>query len=153
METIEIRQNRKTLIPILVLLTAGLIGGTYYIFFWGKFDTSINMKIIYVSLTASLIYTIYIPARKFFKNEPVLSLNNSGIIINEKGTPVSFLWVQIIHWKIEKEEDGGTYYLIIETVDKKRKINISWLDKWPAEIEELIRAYKNWQTSTATNII
>jgi hypothetical protein len=111
------------------------------------------MKIIYVSLTASLIYTIYIPARKFFKNEPVLSLNNSGIIINEKGTPVSFLWVQIIHWKIEKEEDGGTYYLIIETVNKKRKINISWLDKRPAEIEELIRAYKNWQTSTATNII
>lgn len=142
METIEIKQNKKALIPMLVLLAVGFLIGTYYIYFSGKFDNNITMKIVYVFLSASLIYTIFIPARKFIKNEPVLTLNNSEIIINDKGSPVSFLWPQIINWKIKKEEDGGTHYLIIETAEKTRKINLSWLEKSPTEIEELLRIYK-----------
>jgi hypothetical protein len=142
METIEIRQNKKILIPMLALLTAALFGMTYYIYFSGKFDNNNTMKILYVFLTASLIYAIYIPAKKFFKNEPVLTFSKSEIEINEKGKPVSFLWLQVIDWKIEKEEDGGTHYLTIETADKKSKINLSWLDKRPSEIEELLQTYK-----------
>ena len=142
METIEIRQNKKTLIPMLALLTAALFGITYYIYFSGKFDNNNTMKILYVFLTASLLYAIYIPAKKFFKNEPVLTFSKSEIEINEKGKPVSFLWLQVIDWKIEKDSDGNTHYLIVETEDKKRKINISWLDKRPGEIEELLQKYK-----------
>ncbi|WP_143144149.1 hypothetical protein [Cytophaga hutchinsonii] len=100
------------------------------------------MKIVYVFLTASLLYSIYIPTKKFVKNEPVLTFRKSEIEINEKGKPVSFLWLQIIDWKIEKEEDSSTYYLTIETADTKKRINISWLDKGPSEIEELLRTYK-----------
>lgn len=140
MEAIEIRQNKKTLIPMLALLTAALFGMTYYIYFSGKFDNNNTMKILYIFLTASLIYAIYIPAKKFFKNEPVLTFNKSEIEINEKGKPVSFLWLQVIDWKIEKED--GTHYLTIETADIKKKINISWLDKRPNEIEELLQTYK-----------
>jgi len=142
METIEIRQNKKTLIPMLTVLTAALFGMTYYIYFSGKFDSNNTMKIVYVFLTASLLYAIYIPTKKFFKNEPVLTFSKSEIEINEKGKPVSFLWLQVIDWKIEKEEDGGTHYLTIETADTKKKINISWLDKRPSEIEELLQTYK-----------
>jgi hypothetical protein len=69
-------------------------------------------------------------------------LNNSEIIINDNGSPVSFLWPQIINWKIKKEEDSGTHYLILETAEKTRKINLSWLEKSPTEIEELLRIYK-----------
>jgi hypothetical protein len=142
METIEIRQNKKTLIPMLAVLTAALFGMTYYIYFSGKFDHNITMKILYVFLAVLLVYAICIPARKFFKNEPVLTFSKSEIEINEKGKPVSLLWLQVIDWKIEKEEDGGTQYLMIETADTKKKINISWLDKRPSEIEELLQAYK-----------
>lgn len=142
METIEIRQNKKTLVPMLVVLTAALFGMTYYIYFSGKFDNNNTMKIVYVFLTASLLYAIYIPTKKFFKNEPVLTFSKSEIEINEKGKPVSFLWLQVIDWHIEKEEDGGTHYLTIETADAKKKINISWLDKKPSEIEELLQTYK-----------
>jgi hypothetical protein len=142
MEKIEIRQNKKKLIPMLALLTAALFGITYYIYFSGKFDNNNTIKIVYVFLTASLLYAIYIPARKLLKNEPVLTFSKSEIEINEKGKPVSFIWLQIIDWKIEKDSDGNTHYLIVETEDKKRKINISWLDKKPSEIEELLQAYK-----------
>jgi hypothetical protein len=142
METIEIRQNKKTLIPMLAVLTATLFGMTYYIYFSGKSDNNNTMKIVYVFLTASVLYTIYIPTKKFLKNEPVLTFSKSEIVINEKGKPASFLWLQVIDWNIEKEEDGGTLYLTIETADTKKRINISWLDKRPNEIEQLLQTYK-----------
>lgn len=143
MKKIEVRQNKKTLIPMLFLLTIALLGMTYYIFFSGKYDNNNTMKILYVFLNGLLIYAIYIPAKKFLKNEPVLTFSKSEIEINEKGKPISFLWQQIISWKIEKDEDGGTQYLTIETGDTKKKINISWLDKSPNEIEKLINSYKS----------
>ncbi|HEX6431276.1 MAG TPA: hypothetical protein VF008_26480, partial [Niastella sp.] len=68
--------------------------------------------------------------------------NKSEITINEKGKPVSLLWMQVLDWKIEKEEDGGTKYLIIETAEKSKRINISWCDKKPDEIEALISTFK-----------
>lgn len=142
METVEIRQNKKTLIPMLVVLALALFGMSYYIFLSGKFDNNNTMKLVYVFLTALLIYAIYIPARKFIKNEPVLKFNTTEIEINEKGKPTLLLWLQVVDWKIEKDEDGGTQYLIIETTDRKHKINVSWLDKRPSEIEELLQTFK-----------
>jgi hypothetical protein len=142
MTIIEIRRNKKTLIPMLAFLTAALLGMTYYIYFSGKFDNNNTMKIVYIFLTALMIYAIYIPAKKFFENPPVLTFSKDELEINEKGKPVSFLWLQIIDWKIEKDEDGPTYYLTIETAIVKRKINISWLDKRPTEIEQLLHMFK-----------
>lgn len=142
MDKIEIRQNKKTLIPFLTILLIAFFGMIYYIYFSGKFDNNDTMKVLYIFLSVSLLYAIYIPTRKFLKNEPVLTICNSEIEINEKGKPVSYLWEQIIDWKIEKEDDGGTHYLFLQTAEKKNKINISWLDRRPSEIEEILLKYK-----------
>jgi hypothetical protein len=147
METVEIRQNKKILIPMLVILSLALVGTFYYIFLSGKFDHGNIIKLIYVLLTASLGYAIYVPTRKFIKNEPVLKLSKSEIELNEKGKPVSFLWIQVIGWKIEKDTDSSTHYLVVQTTDTKKKINISWLDRKPAEIEELLIAFSKASNS------
>jgi hypothetical protein len=139
METIEIRQNKKTLIPIICLFTAALFGMTYYIYFSGKFDDNSTMKIIYIFLTASLLYTIIIPIRKFIKDEPVLTLSKNSLLVNEKLKSITFTWQEITNWQIEKIEN--THYLNIQTTDKLKKINISWLEKKPDEIEALIEKY------------
>jgi hypothetical protein len=141
MEDVEIRQNKKTLIPMLVILTLALFGMNYYIFFSGKFDNN-TMRLLSVFLTALLIYAIYIPTRKFVKNESVLKFSDTDLEINEKGKPVSLLWLQVIDWRIENKDNSGTHFLIVETADRKYKINISWLDKRLGEIEELLQAYK-----------
>lgn len=127
---------------MLVLLSLVVTAQTYYIYFSGKVAANSTINIVYGFMTAIIVYTIYFLGRKICKNEPVLIVNESEITINEKGKPVSFLWMQVLDWKIEKEEDGGTTYLTIETAEKRKKVNISWFDKKPAEIEELIRAYK-----------
>lgn len=139
METIEIRQNRKPLIPFLALWIASSIGVIYFIYFSGM--SNITTMVFYFLINAFLIYNTYIPLKKFFQNLPILKLNNSEIEIYDKGTSFLLLWEQIIEWKIETDEEG-IYYLIIETADKKQKINISWLDKSPDAIEKLLQHYK-----------
>jgi hypothetical protein len=143
METIEIRQNKKALVPMLVILILALLGMTYYTFFPGKFDNNSTMKLVSGFLTALLIYGIYIPTRKLIKNEPVLVFRNNELEINQKGKPISISWPQIKRWKIEKDDDGSTHYLIIETTETHHKLNISWLDKRPGEIEGLLQRYIN----------
>src|SRR5689334_5933289 len=101
METIEIRHNKKALIQMLSLLTLSLFVFGYYLYFSGKFDNNNTLKIVYVFIIAPLIYTIYVLTKKLIKNEAVLTLSKSGIEINEKRRPVSFLWLQVINWKIE----------------------------------------------------
>ena len=100
------------------------------------------MKLLYIPVAASFVFSIYLPTKRFIKNVPDLVFTNSQIELNEKGALVPYLWQQVIDWKIDKDKDTDTYYLTIETSDKKRKINISWLDKKPREIEELLQRYK-----------
>jgi hypothetical protein len=142
MKTIEIKQSKKTLIPMLIVMSCALIGTTYYNFFYEKVENNYAMKIIYVLLNTYLLYAIYVQTRKFIKNEPVLTFSKDKIEINEKGKPYSLQWSQINNWKIEEEGDGGAQYLKIMTSNGFMKINISWLDKNPDEINELLKMYK-----------
>jgi hypothetical protein len=141
MEIIEIRQNKKTLIPVLAIFLVVHIGMTYYAFFSGNWEKMPAMKVVYVIITAVFLIGLYFPVRKFIKNEPVLTISKSDITINEKRKAVSFLWIQVHNWKIEFESDGGTPFLVIETAKEKKRINIAWLEKDYEEIEELIITY------------
>jgi hypothetical protein len=142
LDTIKIRQNKKTLIPMIAFLIIAIIGITYYEFFSGEIEINNITRILHLFVTISLLYTIYIVIKKFLKNEPVLIFSPIEFEINEKGKPVSFLWLEILDWKIIKEEEGNTHYLILETIGEKKKINISWLDKSPSEIEGILMMYK-----------
>ena len=144
MQTIEIRHNNKRIIPMLILLTAALIAGNYFIFFSGKLNPTNTLIIINSISTIFLVYTIYVPAMKVIKKEPVITLTGDSIIIHERIKPVSFLWTQILDWKTEVEEN--THYLVIRTADARKKVNLSWLDRKPAEIEDLIKTYSLHRT-------
>ena len=141
MQPIEIRQNKKTLIPVLIIIFASVIGMVYYAFVSGNWDKMPVMKLVYVFLSVIILSSLYFSVRKFIKNEPVLTISKSDITINEKRKAVSILWGQIHEWKIEIESDGGTPYLINKTAEEKKRINIAWLEKDHEEIEELMITY------------
>lgn len=139
MPTVEIRHNNKRIIPMLILLTAGIIGGSCYIYLSGNFKITNMLILMNIATIVIFIYTLYRPAVKIIKKEPIITLAKEFIQINDN-KPVSFLWVQISNWQIIIEEN--THYLVLRTTDQARKVNISWLDKKPGEIEELMNAYK-----------
>jgi hypothetical protein len=140
METIEIRLNRKYVIPLISLFSAGVIAGGWHVYFSGKVRYSVIVNIIYAVTAAGWFYTMYFQVRKLWNNTPVLTFSPSGISIHEKGEPLSFLWWQVTHWEVEQDE--STHYLIIQTAETKKKVSISWLDRKPEEIELLLHQYK-----------
>ena len=139
MQTIEIRRNKKALRILLVFLGGGWIGITYLIYFSGSIAATTELSVFHIGITAILIYLFYIATKRLKHNEPLLVLTRSGLTINEKGNPETFLWSQITEWEIEND-DGGEY-LTIKTAATKKKIGISWLEKSSGEIKELMNEY------------
>lgn len=139
MQSIEIRYKRKIVFLMLAALFIALLVMVYYIYMSGTFEENQHIKMIYALLAVALLFTLYTVFRGVLKNKPVLVFTEKALKINF-GKPVSFLWIQIINWKIEK--DDNTSYLLIETINTKKKVNISWLEKKPAEIEALMQEYR-----------
>jgi dipeptide/tripeptide permease len=141
MQPIEIRQSKKKLISFIVIMFVSQIGLVYLIYFSGNYNLSTTLKVAYAGMLAALIYFLYLPVRKLIKNEPVITLTKSDITINVKRKPVTYLWSQIQGWHLEKDKENSNRYLILETTEGKKSAHISWLEKKPAEIEELIISY------------
>jgi len=141
MQPIEIRQSKKKLISFIVIMFVSQIGLVYLIYFSGNYNLSTTLKVAYAGMLAALIYFLYLPVRKLIKNESVITLTKSDITINVKRKPVTYLWSQIQGWHLEKDKENSNWYLILETTEGKKSVMISWLEKKPAEIEELIISY------------
>ena len=119
MQTIEIRQNKKAVTIMLVLLVAGWLGINYYVYVLKGLKTNTELNFLNIVITGIMAYAIYKGAKRLRSNDPVLIFTKSDLTINEKGNPESFLWLQIIEWKIEN--DDGTEYLNIQTADITKK--------------------------------
>ena len=135
METIEIRQNKKTLIPMLAMMALIMIGTVYYVYFSGNVEYSIWTALIHGVMSLFLLYFMFISIKKFVRNEPTITMTDRELVLNEQFNPVSFRWENIIHWSIEKDDDSSTPYLAIQTAEGNMSINIAWLDKSAQEIE------------------
>lgn len=138
MQTIEIRQNKKAMTIMLVLLGAGWAGLNYYVYIMQGLKTNTELDIINIVLTGIIAYALYMGAKRLRSNEPVLIFTKSDLTINIKGNPESFLWLQITEWEIGRDEND---FLLIKTADAKRKIYLNWLEKKPGEIRELMIEY------------
>lgn len=139
MQTIEIRPNRKKTIPLLIFVIVGFLGINGYLLFSGKYKMNNTFIGIFIFMLATMIYSLYFPVKRMIKNIPALVLSQYALEVAEKDTLVSLSWSQITACTFEK--DDGTDYLIIEIEGRKRRINISLLEKSPFEIEMLIAAY------------
>jgi hypothetical protein len=145
MQPIEIRLNKWKWILMFTFLLSGQIAMIYFTFFSGKYDSNTLLKVVTVVLTAWILYALYFPARQLIKNEPAIILSKSEITINRRGKPDTYLWMQIQGWQIEKDKENSNRYLILETSEGKKSYSITWLEKKPAEIEELIITYSGKQ--------
>ena len=141
MQPIEIRLNKWKWYPMLTLFVVVQIWVFYLLFFSEKYDGKILVKVMYVICASAMLYFARYPVKQLIKNESILTLSKSDITIIEKRKPVAYLWSQINNWHIEKDKENSNKYLILETTEGKKSVSISWLEKKPVEIEELIIAY------------
>jgi hypothetical protein len=113
----------------------------YYVFFSGSSQITTNHKYIFVLLTIYLGYTNYVAITRNRKRIPTLIISDFALEVSEYLKTTTYTWKDIIDWKIETKD--GTDYLTISTIEpRKRMINISFLEKTPFEIEQLITEIK-----------
>jgi hypothetical protein len=141
MEQIEIRRVEGKLVFYIVLIVIVLVGNNYYFFFSPE---TMNIrpiwKLFLCAANVWLAYRLFQMVSAAIKDEPVISMGNMGMKINEINLKISMLWPDITNWQII--EDENTYYLLIELFEKKKKVNISGLEKNHAEIEQLLNHFK-----------
>ena len=146
MQPIEIRLNKWKWSLFITFLLVGQIAMFYFTFFSGKFDDRTLLKVVNVAIVAYLLYALYFPVRQLIKNEPVLTLSKSEITINRRGKTVTYLWMQIQGWHLEKDKENSNRYLILETTEGKKSVSLVWLEIKPEEVEALISEYKSKAT-------
>ena len=140
MQTVEIRPSKKLLIAFMGLIALVMVGMTIYIFTSDKYADNNLMNLLYVGLNAYLIFSLYKLAKRLKGNKAALTITKDAIIFDDYGSEQSYKWRDIQDVSIST--DDSTSYLTLKTLAGEKKVSISWLDKSPTKIKELIDVYK-----------
>ena len=119
---------------LLILITG------YGVFFTEKYKDDITKQISFFIGVAIFSYFTYLPVRKLLLNQPIIVMEKDSIVLNTKKT-ITIRKSEIEHMDVTHVDEVG-YFLNIKTKDTTHETNISWLDKTPNEIKELIEGYK-----------
>jgi hypothetical protein len=141
METIEIKPNKKLLGAFMIFILLVMIGMTIYIFTSAKYANNSLIKIGYIVFNAYLIYSIYKLIRLLRSNRPTLTISKGALSFSEGDIEHSYKWNNIQDVSVYLEDSNS--YLKVSTLDGDKKITLSWLDKSPKKIKELIDVYRS----------
>jgi hypothetical protein len=139
MNTIEIKQRKKLVAPfisvciLIMLITAGGI------FLTDKYKDDTMKKVSFVVGLTVFAYLIYSPVKKLVKNQPIIILTDDSIVLYD-AKQVVIRKEKIIEIDVAFVDETG-YFLNIKTENETHKTNISWLDRTPNEIKDLIKKY------------
>jgi hypothetical protein len=117
-----------------------MVGTGFGIFFSEKYKDDTTKKISFLVGLAIFTYFIYSPVRKLIKNQPIIVFETDSILLNTSKS-VAIQKNEIEDISVNYIDETG-YFLNIKTKNATHEANISWLDKTPDEIEELIKVYR-----------
>jgi hypothetical protein len=141
MNEIKIYAKKKPVYLSIALNLLFIIGCACYIIFS---KDSRNRTLVFFSLVGLILYLgyeTYLIVEKKRKQIPTIIISDFALEVTETLKTNTYLWKDILDWKIQKEDN--TDYLILLTIEKaKSKIDLSFLDKTPFEIEQLIKEIK-----------
>lgn len=111
------------------------------IFLSDKYKDDTTKKVSFIVGVIIFVCFMYSPAKKLVRNQPTIVLTDDSIVLH---VPKQVLIPknQITEIDIIYVEETG-YFLNIKTESENHQTNISWLDKTPAEIKDLIKKYRS----------
>ena len=145
METVEIKVHRKRLAGILGLIVLVMAGTTVFILPMERHAHHYLAGLLYLGLNAALIYRFYDLAKRLKSKAAVITLSPEAITIEDEDSDYSYSWKDIR--EVAVSNDDCIPYLTLHTIYEERTVRISWLDKSPEKIKELIGEYSNSATS------
>jgi hypothetical protein len=139
MRRVEIKQRKKMVVPFLLIGTVIMAVICFGIFFSEKYKDDLSKQISFFVGVAIFSYFIYSPVRKLINDQPIIVFDTDSIILNTHKR-VTIQKKEIEDLSVTYIEETG-YFLNIKTKDTTHETNISWLDKTPDEIKELIKVF------------
>ena len=122
------------LIGTLIMVVTG-----FGIFFFEEYKDHTTKKIsFFVGVTICCCFS-YSPVRKLIKSQPIVIFETDSIIMNTNKS-VTIKKEDIEDVLVTCIEATG-YFINVKTKDSTHQTNISWLDKTPDEVKELIKVY------------
>ena len=139
MNKVEIRQRKKKVLSFLLIGTVIIVVTGFGIFFSEKYKENTTTKISFFIGVAFFCYFIYSPIKKLINNQAIIIFDTDSIILNTN-LPITIKTKEVEGMSVTYIEEKG-YFLNIKTKETIHETNISWLDKTPDEIKELIKVY------------
>ncbi|GGF16600.1 hypothetical protein [Flavobacterium limi] len=140
MNKIEIRQRKKILLLFLLITTVIIVVTGFGVFFSEKYKENTTTKISFFIGVVLFCCFMYSPVRKLMNNQAIIIFDTDSIILNTN-FPVTIKTKEIEGLSVTYVDEKG-YFLNIKTKETTHETNISWLDKTPDEIKELIKVYE-----------
>lgn len=144
MNRVEIRRNKRIYIWMSTFFIICLSSFSIYWIISGSYKGRVFASIVQILAFIFSLFQAKNLWRNLKRNEPVLVLNDTHIIISDDGEE-SFLWEEICSYHL-KEDDGGSY-LVLETLRGVRNVSLIWLDKSPKEITTYLSHHLKKQTT------
>lgn len=141
METVEIKVHRKRLAGILALMVLVMAGTTIFILPGEMHAHHYLVELLYIGLNAALIYRLHDLVKRLKSKTAVITLSLEAITIEDEDSDYSYSWKDIR--EVAVSNDDCTPYLTLHTIYEERTVSISWLDKNPGKIKELIGQYSD----------
>jgi len=116
----------------------------YIAFFTGYFaGRHVIWKWAVLFLSLSLLVAVYRIFRVIQSNKPFIEMSPLEFTYYKKDVPTSYRWTDITKWERVRLDNNN--FLILEVFGAQDKIRIDWLDKSPAQIEEMVLLYLDAQ--------
>jgi len=145
METIEIGYNKKYLTLLGTGVLIAILAMNYTTFFTHYFEDRYKYVFIWKIVAIALTIYVIIDLRKFLnrikKKKPYIIISKTGFSFYKKDVQISYKWSDITGWDISRSSENNTYLTLLASGNNE-KIDVSWLDKKPKQIVELIQHYK-----------
>jgi hypothetical protein len=139
MHTIEIKQNKKTLIPAISIFIVVIVLTTYFVFFTDKVGDNKIIKYGYIPLTIFMVYQLFGPIKKLLSDVSIITFSEESITLRtDKVIMIPKHEIQNI--EVEYIDEKG-FFLKIKSSKGDFETNVTWLDKSPEQIKELIKGY------------
>jgi len=135
--TIEVRYRRKYLAPMCVAAIVIVLTMNYFL--WND-NKSIYYKIASSAFGGWILFVIAPTIKRMIMNEPIVTLMPDKIVLNV-GRRRFIHKVDIRYIDVIYEEEKG-YFLEIKTENKRYSVNVSWMDRTPDDVRDLVKFYE-----------
>ncbi len=140
MGNIEIKPSGKLLIPVVVILIIAVLSSIYFIFISDIYRKNSMVKLGHILLTVYVVYIIGVQIKIIFYREWVLKIGEDSISLKIDNCYGVIPKTKILEINIENREEDG-YFLTVKTKEEKFNVNISWLEKSPKQINDILINY------------